>query len=65
MSEYKKSSYSHVLYVSTHGRKISKLIKIFKYRKYIGVAHYTDLEKVESYRYGKQTLLEWLKKRTK
>ena len=65
MSEYKKSSYSHVLYISTHGRKISRLIKIFNHRKYVGIAHYTDLKKVESYRYGNQRLFEWLKKRTK
>ena len=65
MSEYGKSNYSHVLYVSTHGKKTSKLINIFKYKKYIGIAHYADLEKLVSYRYGKQTLLDWLKKRTK
>lgn len=65
MSEYRKSSYSHVLYVITNNKKTSRLIETFHYQKYIAIAHYLNLEKVVSYRYGNLSLLEWLKKRTK
>ena len=65
MSEYRKSSYSHVLYVVTNNKKTNRLIRAFRYQKYVAIAHYINLEKIVSYRYGNQPLLEWLKKRTK
>ena len=65
MSEYRKSSYSHVLYVVAHGKKITRLVRAFKYYKYVGIIHYAKLENVISYRYGNTPFLEWLKKRTK
>ena len=65
MSEYKKSSFTHVLYIVTHARKISVLIKNFQYKKYVGIAHYAKAEEVISYRYGELSLFEWLTKRTK
>ena len=65
MSEYRKSSYSHVLYVITHGKKITRLVRAFRYYDYVGIVHYANLEDVISYRYGSIPLLEWLKKKTK
>ena len=65
MSEYRKSSYSHVLYVVTNGKKITRLVRAFRYYKYVGIVHYAKPENVISYRYGNIPLSEWLKKRTK
>ena len=65
MSEYRKSSYSHVLYVVTNGKKITSLVRAFRYYKYVGIAHYAKPEDVISYRYGNIPLSKWLKKRTK
>ena len=65
MSDYRKSSYSHVLYVVTEAKKITNLIRHFKHYKYAGIAHYAGLTELVSYRYGNIALLEWLKKRTK
>ena len=65
MSEYRKTSYSHVLYVVTQAKKITSLVRAFKYNKYVGIVHYLKLEEVISYRYGSLSLLEWIKKRTK
>lgn len=64
MSEYRKSSYSHVLYVVTHAKKIDPLITAFKYKKFVGITHYAREDEVISYRYGNLSLLEWLRKRT-
>ena len=58
-SEYRKSRFSHVLYVVTNIRKMDSLIKAFKYYKYIGIAHYGSVDELISHRYGKITLLEW------
>ena len=65
MSEYRKSSYSHVLYIITDNKKTSRLLETFRYQKYVAIAHYLNLENLISYRYGSLTLSEWLKKRTK
>ena len=65
MAEYRKSRFSHVLYVTTYIRKIQRLVKTFCYRNYIAISHYAKLEEVISHRYGKLSLLEWLKQRTK
>ena len=65
MSEYRKSSYSHILYVVANGKKISRLVRAFRYYKYVGIAHYAKPEDVISYRYGNISLSNWLKKRTK
>ena len=65
MSEYRKSSYSHVLYVVTNGKKITRLVRAFRYYKYVGIVHYAKPEDVISYWYGNIPLSEWLKKRTK
>lgn len=65
MSEYRKSSYSHVLYVVTNGKKITNLVRAFRYYKYVGIAHYAKPEDVISYWHGNISLSEWLKKRTK
>ncbi len=65
MSEYRKSSYSHVLYVVTNAKKITSLVRVFRYYKYIGITHYAKPEEVVSYWHGNISLSEWLKKRTK
>ena len=65
MSEYRKSSYSHVLYVVTQAKKITSLVRAFRYYKYIGIVHYAKPEDVTSYRYGNICLSDWIKKRTK
>ena len=65
MSEYRDSSYSHVLYIVTHAKKINRLIKLFQHRRYIGVAHYSKVEEIISYRYGEMPLIRWLRERTK
>ena len=66
MAEYRNSSYSHVLYVTANGKKMDRLIRNFSYGKYIAISHYLRLEEeVFSKRYGKMTLLEFLKKRIK
>ena len=65
ISEYRKSSFTHVLYIVTNAKKITRLIRTFQYNKYMAMAHYTKPEEVTSYRYGELSLLEWLGKRTK
>lgn len=65
MAKYRRSRFTHVLYVSTHIKKIQKLIKIFRYRNYIAISHYPNIEEVISHKYGKLPLLEWLGKETK
>ena len=65
ISEYRQSRYTHVLYFVTNIRKIDPLVDVFKYRKYIGIAHYGRVDELICYRYGKIPLVEWLKKRTK
>ena len=65
MSEYRKSNYSHVLYVVANAKKITRLVRAFKYYRYIGITHYTKPEDVVSYWYGNISLSEWLKKRTR
>ena len=65
VSEYRKSSYSHVLYVVANAKKITNLVRTFRYYKYIGITHYSKPEEVISYWYGKISLSDWLKKRTK
>lgn len=65
MSEYRKSSYSHVLYVVTNAKKITNLVRAFRYYKYIGITHYEKPEDVVSYWHGNISLSDWLKERTK
>ena len=65
VSEYRKSSYSHILYVVANAKKISNLVKAFRYYKYIGITHYAKPEEVISYWYGNISLSNWLKKKTK
>ena len=65
MSEYRKSSYSHVLYVVANAKKITSLVRAFRYHKYIGITHYTKPEEIVSYWHGNISLCEWVKKRTK
>ena len=65
MGEYRKSSFTHVLYIVTHSKKITRLIKTFQYEKHIAMAHYIKPEEVICYRYGELSLEEWLGKRTK
>ncbi len=65
MSEYRRSRFTHVLYVSSHMKKMQKLIRTFRYKKYIAISHYSKIEEVTSHRYGKLPLLEWLGKKTK
>ena len=65
IAEYKKSRFTHVLYVATHIKSLQRLLRTFHYRKYIAIAHYSEVEEVVSHRYGKQSLPEWLKERTK
>ena len=65
MAEYRNSRFTHVLYVAAHIKKMQRLIRTFQSRKYIAIAHYSKLNEVISHRYGKLSLLEWLKRRTK
>ena len=65
MAEYGGSSFTHVLYVVTNIRKMTYLIKTFKSRRYIAIAHYSDVEDLISYRYGQISLGEWLEKNLK
>ena len=65
MAEYRRSRFTHVLYVTAHIRKMQRLIRAFQSRKYISIAHYSNLEEVISHRYGNLTLMEWLKIKTK
>ncbi|MCY4512803.1 MAG: hypothetical protein OXB86_03860 [Bdellovibrionales bacterium] len=65
MAEYSKSSFTHVLYVTTYLKKMNRLIKTFRYKRYIAISHYANVEEVISHRYGKLPLSEWLKRRTK
>ena len=65
MAEYRRSRFTHVLYVTAHIKKMQRLIRAFQSRKYISIAHYSNLEEVISHRYGNLTLLEWLKIKTK
>ena len=65
IAEYKNSRFTHVLYVATHIKNLQRLLRTFRYRKYIAISHYSEVENVFSHRYGKQSLLKWLKERTK
>jgi len=49
MSKYKKSNQSHILYVVTNAKKITRFIKDFRSYKYVGITHYFDIEKLMSY----------------
>ena len=62
MSEYGGSSQSHILYVVTNAKKITRFIEDFRSYKYVGITHYFDVKKLMSYRYGEISLCEWLKK---
>ena len=65
MAEYRRSRFTHVLYVTAHIRRMQRLIRAFQSRKYISITHYSKLEEVISHRYGNLSLMEWLKKKTK
>ncbi|MDE0118804.1 MAG: hypothetical protein OXM55_02205 [Bdellovibrionales bacterium] len=62
MSQYEGSSQSYVLYIVTNAKKITRFIKNFRSYKYVGIAHYFDVQKLISYWYGEISLCEWLKK---
>ncbi|MCZ0931773.1 MAG: winged helix-turn-helix domain-containing protein [Oligoflexia bacterium] len=64
-SDYRNSRFTHVLYVVTNVKKVNSLIRSFKHYKYIGIAHYSREDELTNFWYGKLSLLEWLKKRTK
>ena len=65
MAEYRRSRFTHVLYITAHIKKVERLIRAFQSRKYISIAHYSKLEEIISHRYGNLSLLEWLKRKTK
>ena len=65
IAEYKNSRFTHVLYVATHIKSLQRLLRTFRYRTYIGITHYSEVETVFSHRYGKQSLVDWLRERTK
>ena len=62
MSQYEGSSFTHILYFISNMKKMNSFLRDFKYRRYIGIAHYSDVEEIMSYRYGKISLDKWLKK---
>ena len=64
-SQYRNSRYTHVLYFVTNIKKMDSLIKAFKSYRYIGLAHYRQVDELFCYWYGKLSLQEWLKKKTK
>lgn len=61
MSQYEGSSFTHILYVVSNIKKMNYFLRDFKYRRYIGIAHYSDVEEIMSYRYGKISLDKWLR----
>ena len=65
IAEYGKSRFTHVLYFVTNIKKMNSLIRTFNYRKYVGIAHYTNEQEIFCYRYGVIALDEWLKKSVK
>lgn len=62
MAKYRRSCFTHILYFVTNARKMDSLMSAFRYRNYMGIAHYSDIESVFCHRYGKLPLLEWLEK---
>ena len=64
-SEYRNSRFTHVLYFVTNIKKMDYFIRSFKSYRYIGIAHYGRVDELICYWYGKLSLLDWLKKRTK
>ena len=62
MSQYEGSSFTHVLYFITNNRRMSSFVRDFKFRRYIAIAHYSDVKELISYRYGIISLDEWLEK---
>ena len=57
-----RSSFTHVLYFIINNRRMTSFVKDFKYRRYIAIAHYSDVKELISYRYGIISLDEWLEK---
>ena len=64
-SSYKRSSFTHVLYVVTNIKKVDSLTRSFKYYRYMGIAHYSRVDELTNFWHGRISLFEWLKKRTK
>lgn len=65
MIDYRNSRFTHVLYVATHIKSLQRLAGTFRHRKYIAISHYSNVKEVISHRYGRQTLIQWLKEETK
>lgn len=65
LSEYKESSFTHVLYFITNNKRMTSFVKDFRSKWYIAIAHYNDIKELISYRYGNISLDEWLEKRVK
>ena len=65
MEQYEGSRFTHVLYFITNMRKITSFIRTFQYRRFVGIAHYSNEKQINSYRYGVISLEEWLKKKIK
>ena len=62
MSQYEGSSFTHVLYFITNNRRMTSFVKDFKSRKYIAIAHYSNVKELISHRYGIISLDKWLEK---
>ena len=62
MSEYQGSSFTHVLYVLSKMKKVGSFIQAFRYKRYIGMAHYSKVEEIISHRYGVIPFDKWLEK---
>ena len=62
ISKYEGSSFTHILYFISNMKKMNSLLRDFQYKQYIGIAHYSDVEDIISYRYGKISLDKWLEK---
>ena len=63
MTEYEKSSFTHVLYFVTNIKKMNSFIRDFKYKRYVGIAHYFDERNLISHICGPISLDEWLKQK--
>ena len=66
MFKYKNSSFTHVLYITAHGKKMDQLIRNFSYGRYLAISHYMSFEhEIFNKSYGRMSLFDFLKKKMK
>ena len=62
MAQYEGSSFTHVLYFITNNRRMTSFVRDFRCRRYVTIAHYSNVKELICYRYGIISLDEWLEK---